>query len=251
MLRVRIAIAAVGAAGCLVLGATTAHAATIVVNTGDDAVANNDSHCTLREAINSAKNDAASGLLPGECSAGSGADVITLPAGNYFDGRIGNDDTNDQGDFDIASDVTIVGAGAAVTTIDGNTIDRVFDVQAGAVVTIQGVTITGGHAPTGGNGASHSSADGERGGKGGDGGGIRNAGTLTVRDSVIAVNVAGTGGNGGSGTGPAGSTGASPTEGGEGLCGGGGARGPGGGGYTDGPPPPPPGTVCRGNPPGG
>ena len=60
--------------------------------------------------------------------------------------------------------MTIQGAGSDLTTIDARGIDRVIDVLAGAKVTIDGVEITGGHAP-----------DGAPGSQGDDGGGIRNA----------------------------------------------------------------------------
>src|SRR6202042_1793127 len=41
---------------------------------------------------------------------------------------------------------------AASTTVDGGGLDRVFSVDTGALVTISGVTITGGHASDGGPG---------------------------------------------------------------------------------------------------
>ena len=51
---------------------TPAHAASIVVNSSADTVAD-DGFCTLREAITAANTDTASGAMLGECSAGSGA----------------------------------------------------------------------------------------------------------------------------------------------------------------------------------
>lgn len=50
---------------------------TITVNSLSDA-ASDDGQCTLREAITAANTDAASGLAPGECAAGSGADTINF-----------------------------------------------------------------------------------------------------------------------------------------------------------------------------
>ena len=62
--------------------ASSAGAATITVNTVADAAAD-DGTCTLREAMTSANNDSVSGAAPGECNAGSGADVIAfaIPGG--------------------------------------------------------------------------------------------------------------------------------------------------------------------------
>ena len=55
-----------------------ARAATINVTTTDDEV-NSDGDCSLREAIRAANLDQA---VDG-CTAGNGADTITLPTGNY------------------------------------------------------------------------------------------------------------------------------------------------------------------------
>ncbi len=55
-----------------------AYAATITVTTTDDEL-NVDGDCSLREAIQAANSDAAVDA----CTAGSGADVIELPAGAY------------------------------------------------------------------------------------------------------------------------------------------------------------------------
>lgn len=60
------------------LAPASAHAATITVTTEADA-SSGDGLCSLREAISAADTDAPGG----ECAAGSGADVIALPAGFY------------------------------------------------------------------------------------------------------------------------------------------------------------------------
>ena len=75
------------------------------------------------------------------------------------------DDANVSGDLDVTSVVTIQGAGASLTTIDANGVDRAIDVRAGAALTVTGVTITGGRAPNGGAGAAHVGMDGREGGK--------------------------------------------------------------------------------------
>lgn len=56
-------------------------ATTITVNSADDTVAN-DGHCTMREAINAANNNVASGNMPGECAAGQPGPVIDTIAFN-------------------------------------------------------------------------------------------------------------------------------------------------------------------------
>jgi CSLREA domain-containing protein len=90
---------------------------------------NADGDCSLREAINAANlNTAVDG-----CAAGSGDDVIALAAGTYVLTIAGSDDANASGDLDIAPTVsterlTIQGAGAGLSLIDGNQLDRVFHV---------------------------------------------------------------------------------------------------------------------------
>jgi hypothetical protein len=85
-------------------------------------------------------------------------------------------DTQDFGDLDITGPVTINGAGARLTKIDGNGIDRVFDVAGAATAEhqISGVTITGGDKPSAPIGTP-----------GAGGGGILNGATLTLSDSAI------------------------------------------------------------------
>ena len=215
--------------------------ATLPVNTTADLVAL-DNHCSLREAISAANNDAPVFVAQGECPAGNGADTISLPAGHYTLGTGANDDLNASGDLDIlgVQPLTITSAGAAATTIDGGGHDRVIEVLANRALTLRGITITGGHAPDGANGlAGNPSTAGQNvqggfGGTGADGGGILNAGTLTVVDSTISGNTAGKGGNAGSGQGGAGTMGATGGAGGSGASGNAGNGGNGGGIYTSG-----------------
>lgn len=102
------------------------------VNPGDGICATVGGFCTLRAAIM-------------EANALAGADTITLPAGVYTLTIAGADeDASTTGDLDIIQDLTINGAGSATTIIDGNNLDRVFDIHNG-VVTISGVTIRGGN----------------------------------------------------------------------------------------------------------
>ena len=74
--------------------------------------------CSLREAIIAA-------------NAALGADTIVLNEGGYILARQGEDQTAFNGDLDITDSLTITGAGATRTTIDGNsyrTRNRVFDI---------------------------------------------------------------------------------------------------------------------------
>jgi hypothetical protein len=74
--------------------------------------------CSLREAIIAA-------------NAAPGADTIVLNEGGYILARQGEDQTAFNGDLDITDSLTITGAGATRTTIDGNsyrTRNRVFDI---------------------------------------------------------------------------------------------------------------------------
>ena len=81
-------------------------------------------NCTLREAIEAANTNTA---VDG-CAAGSvvGQDLIILPSGEYaITEVITAENGNQSGDFDILESVIISGAGA---TINGNSIDRIFDI---------------------------------------------------------------------------------------------------------------------------
>ena len=119
----------------------TVEAATLVVNStadanddspGDGVCATSGGQCTLRAAIE-------------EANALAGSDAITLPTGTYTLALAGlGEDSSVTGDLDITSDLTINGAGAATTIIDGGAIDRVFHILSGATAAIDDVTITNG-----------------------------------------------------------------------------------------------------------
>src|SRR6476659_7184355 len=97
-------------AGCVaLLIASPGFAATITVNTTQD-LAGGGGKCSLRAAITAANADAPSGMLPGDCPAGSGADMVVLPAGHYTLSIAGpGEDANASGDLDISGDLTIQG----------------------------------------------------------------------------------------------------------------------------------------------
>ena len=195
---------------------------TVAVNlkTGKDA----SGHVSLRSAIEAA-------------NAKSSADTIILPAGTVTLTIAGADENNAAtGDLDVLHSVTIKGAGAGTTIIDGNNLDRVFDIH-GGTVSISGMTIEHGRALAGGGGLLNGGGKvsitnvtlennvafgidggngvngigggsvGNDGGSGvngtnAEGGGIMNAsGSMTIKNSFIASNQAkaGNGGNGGNG----------------------------------------------------
>jgi CSLREA domain-containing protein len=159
---------------------------TVTVNTATDETAPGDGICSLREAI--AYADGANGADHDCGLSAAGTTTIKVPASSdhYF----------------LASELEITGAvgpvvidGAGVgtlgTTLDGAQHDRVLQVDAGANVSLSALTVTGGQAPAGAAGA----CAGGDGCPGADGGGIRNAGTLTLTGVTVSANAAGSGGD--------------------------------------------------------
>jgi hypothetical protein len=106
--------------------------------------------------------------------------------------------------------LTLQGAGMHATVIDGGLGQggRVFTIEAGTTAALFDMTITGGQAPNGGgvNNAGNltmqrddvrfNSAVGTSPGVDGGGGGVYNSGTLSITDSVIFSNQAGAAGGG-------------------------------------------------------
>jgi CSLREA domain-containing protein len=156
-------------------GGRPARAATITVDTTADEL-NVDGDCSLREAIQAANTDSAVDA----CTGGSGADTIVVSAGTYTLSIAGaGEDANATGDLDITTVLTINGAGAATTVIDGAGLDRVFHILAGTVE-LSGLTMQNGSAP-----------DYE------GGGGVRNDGTLLLQSCTVSGNRTGYDGTGG------------------------------------------------------
>lgn len=160
-----------GTACAMLMGAATlAQAATFTVDSPADAVdatpgdgvcATAAGACSLRAAIQ-------------EANASAGADLIQLPAGSYILSVAGADeDAAASGDLDINSELTLQGAGAGSTAIDGLGTDRVFHIHPGAQATLRAITIRNGRPPNNSVG-----------------GGVDNRGTLTLSDCNIERNVA-------------------------------------------------------------
>ena len=133
----------------------------IDANTGDGVCDDGSGNCTLRAAIM-------------EAIALAGAEAITLPTGTYTLSIAGDgEDAARTGDLDITGDVTITGAGADSTIIDGGGLDRVFHVvRSGNRVEISDVTVRNGR----------SAAVDEW------GGGISNEATLTLTNGIVSDN---------------------------------------------------------------
>lgn len=89
------------------------------------------------------------------------------------------------GQLSVTKNLTVIGPGATGLAISGNNSSRVFEIRSNANVGITGLTIRDGRSPAGA----------VPGGKGEDGGGIHNSGTLTLNACAIAGNAAGSGGS--------------------------------------------------------
>ena len=104
--------------------------------------------CTLRAAVQ-------------ETNVLEGPDTIQVPQGTYDLTIAGarESELSETGDLDLLGPVTITGAGAGATIIDGNDLDRVFEVF--AVATISDVTVRDGGNVTVGAGINVNAASGE------------------------------------------------------------------------------------------
>ena len=151
------ALAAAAPAAATTFTVTTTNDATDATIDGTCAIAGGG--CSLRAALQ-------------EANATTGEDVISLPAGRYRITLAGTgEDAAATGDFDSTHTLTINGAGADQTVIDGNGADRVLE-EIGGDLTLTGVTLTGGLIDDSGAAVNQS------------------AGNLTIRDSAIVNNTA-------------------------------------------------------------
>jgi CSLREA domain-containing protein len=145
--------------------------ANITVTSTSDVANSTDGLCSLREAITAANSDVASGVLAGECVAGSssGSDTIDLSG---VAGTISLTTALP----DIGSGMTILGPGANILTVRRSTASgtpsfRIFNIQ-GSTVAISGMTISGGDLANAGGGA----------------GILNSGGSLTLADSSVSFN---------------------------------------------------------------
>jgi len=178
-----------------------AESATINVSTNASDVLGDNNICALREAITNINN--ATNTYT-DCASVAGsygtADTINLPAGSYTNSIAvaGSSPNNATGDLYILKSVTINGAGAWRTTIDGGSIDRAISVGNTVTANISGVTIQKGYGGIYNAGTLHLTSSTISSNTAniyfGIGGGISNAGTLYITNSTISGNRAYSGG---------------------------------------------------------
>lgn len=165
-LKIRSIALAFGATACALVATSLPANATVLftTTTADSSDGSCDVDCSLRDAVIAANDEA-------------GADVIILRAGTYLLGTTGaGEDFAATGDLDIRDGLTIIGESAESTFVVGSQ-DRVFDVQAGSSLELVDLAVRGGNVQ-------------------GNGGGIRNAGDLSLSRVAVLGNRA-TGGDGG------------------------------------------------------
>ncbi|MBI3246474.1 MAG: hypothetical protein HYZ50_08205 [Deltaproteobacteria bacterium] len=156
-----------GAALLLALGQGHAIAATINVTTNVPDI-NADGQCSLIDAITAANTDSATG----GCTAGSGADTISLPASSTH--VLTADIGGGNGLPVISTEITIAGNNSTIQQDSAAPSFRLIEVTGN--LTIQDTTLSGGIGYRGGC--------------------VLNAGTLTVTNSTISGNTADLSGGG-------------------------------------------------------
>ncbi|MCB9446641.1 MAG: right-handed parallel beta-helix repeat-containing protein [Ardenticatenaceae bacterium] len=159
------------------------------LNIGDgicDSSAVTGQQCTLRAAVQ-------------EANFSVGSDTIIIPAGTYALTLTGSDTAAAVGDLDITDALTISGAGADTTTVQGSMSDRIFEIRNNAAVSIAGITIRGGAPASSNNGGGILVNSGtslalegmtvrNNATVSGGGGGIYSSGTLNITNSAIVSN---------------------------------------------------------------
>lgn len=154
---------------------------------GDGSCATAGGTCTLRAAVQEAN------ALPG-------ADRIRVPAGTYRLTRAGTSENEAvAGDLDVKGRVRVIGKGAAATIVDGGGLDRVFDVQPNARVTLAKLAVRGGDAGASGLGGGVNAGSGSRlvlkrllveENEAFGGGGVAATGRLRMAMSTVRLNTA-------------------------------------------------------------
>ena len=133
--------------------------AIITVNSIDDALNDpNSGVTTLRDAINQANGDTGEDLIVFDRSLFSNAQTITL----------------NLGELDITHNLNIIAprdslTGEDLVTVSGNKASRVFEIESGATVSLDGLIVADGSVMR-------------------DGGGIKNLGILTLNNSIVRNN---------------------------------------------------------------
>jgi len=196
----RFVIRTAASAAMLLLAVSTADAALFKVNDTADAVdavpgdgvcATAGGSCTLRAAIQEAN------ALPGP-------DRVRIPAGEFSLTRAGaSENDTATGDLDVTGRLRVIGKGVAATVVDGAGIDRVFDVQPNARVTLAKLAVRGGDAGGSGVGGGVNAGTGARlvlkrvlveQNEAFGGGGVAASGVLRMVMSTVRENTASFGG---------------------------------------------------------
>jgi hypothetical protein len=167
-----------GRLACSIAGAAllmtilhSAEAATITVTTNSPGISDLDGRCSLVEAIVNANDDAATHP---DCDSGSGADIIVLPKGTQALTSSYSDYAGATALPVITTEITISGNRTRITRGKNAPPFRLFAVAGGGSLTLNGVTLSGGTAPSGGA--------------------VLNYGSLTIHQSTISGNAATKGG---------------------------------------------------------
>jgi hypothetical protein len=170
-----------------IVGPVLALAAALVLALAPHAAADSTvtvaSPCTLPDAVAYADGSAEPACAPAPAS---GTTTIDLPASTtpYTVSTT----------LSFTADTIVNGGGEAGTTISGGGAVEVVGVASGAVVTLHGVTITGGVSGAATTGCTGPLLDRSCPAEDGlNGGGISNAGTLTLTNSVVTGNTASAG----------------------------------------------------------
>ena len=180
----------------LLLVATAVEAATFRVDStadavdatpGDGACETAGGSCTLRAAVQ-------------EANALAGPDRIRVPAGEYVLTIAGAGEGDAAtGDLDLRGRVRVIGAGVGATIVDGDGLDRVFDVQPGARVNFIKLAVRGGDTGGSGFGGGINAASGSRlvlkrmlveGNAALGGGGVAATGRLAMSATTVRQNTA-------------------------------------------------------------
>ena len=167
--------------------------ATMITVTGADETIADDGFCSISEAINSANNDTSSGSTPGECPAGSGADIIELTSNISLTFENHNDATFGRtGTPAINSEIEIKGMSHEIARQSGLTCNndnvsdvgefRLFLIIANGFLKLNNVTLTNGCVDNTDFSNSYY------------GGAVYNKGSLSITNSIIISNKANSGG---------------------------------------------------------
>ncbi len=158
---------------------------------GNGVCATASSVCTLRAAIQEANAQPGTQTITFDPDTTNGIPIQLSLAG-------ADEDQSATGDLDIREDLTIIANGSANTIIDGGSIDRIFDLNPGGVVTtvsMSGMTLRGG-APASTGGAILNRAGSDltaddliiTNNSSASGGGVRNDGSFSLSNSSVIAN---------------------------------------------------------------